>query len=337
MKKILIWLLFMLAMTISISAQGETSKAQDNTEQKDTTINVIGWFSKHDTMTYWINESQWQVSDSDTIRTASASTKVRIVVTDSTAKGYKMVYTFLEFPTDTLPETASALAKFQNQITAKYGQKIVVTSVHFETDEYGHITKYNNLGQIKKQAKSLFKDIFKDAYKLPEIQELKKLGFDINDYAKNIDIDKLTDGYLEELNMLFMNHGKCVKIGEFTEHEDATDSQFENTTYCSAYIDEEDDTYHITDDITSVLPRNELKTLIGDIVGTFSNDSIKDFVNENFDDQIKVDGSYEDYMKIDYLPNGWPYSVVRQNATMIGTRGKVKQTVISLDSYSFAQ
>ena len=35
--------------------------------------------------------------------------------------------------------------------------------------------------------------------------------------------------------------------------------------------------------------------------------------------------------------NGWPYSVVRQQASMIGKHGKVKQTVVSLDSYSFGQ
>ena len=90
-------------------------------------------------------------------------------------------------------------------------------------------------------------------------------------------------------------------------------------------------------DVTSILPRSELKEMVGGIVESFSNDSITDSFNENFDAQVNVDCTYEDYLKIDYMVNGWPYSVIRQKATMIGNRGKVKQTVISIDSCSFAQ
>ena len=69
------------------------------------------------------------------------------------------------------------------------------------------------------------------------MQELKKMGFDVKQYSKNVDTDKLVDGYLEELNMLFMYHGLSMQPGENTEHEDATDTQYENTTYTSATVD----------------------------------------------------------------------------------------------------
>lgn len=327
----------MLAMTIGTVMYGETPSTPEATDSQDSTINVIAWFNKHDTATYRVGEYSWKLNDTDTVLTASYSMIARISVVDSTANGYKMDYTFLDFPTDKLPDSASAIDKFHNQITDKLARKIVGTTVHFETDEYGRITKYNNLGQIKKQARSLFKDALNEFSKLPEIQELKKMGFDVKEYSKNVDTDKLVDGYLEELNMLFMYHGLSILPGENTEHEDATDTQYENTSYTSASFDAEDETYSIVQDVTSILPRNELKEMVGGIVESFSNDSITDSFNENFDSQVNVDCTYEDYMKIDYLVNGWPYSVVRQKATMIGNRGKVKQTVISLDSYSFAQ
>ena len=337
MKKTVIWLLFMLVMTISMAMHGETPSTSDSSASLDSTINVIAWFNKHDTVTYRVNEYSWKLNDTDTVLTASYSMIARINVVDSTGKGYKMDYTFLDFPTDTLPDSASVIDRFQNQITNKLARKIVGTTVHFETDEYGRITKYNNLGQIKKQAKSLFKEALNEFLKLPEIQGLKEMGFDIKDYAKNVDTDKLVDGYLEELNMVFMYHGLSMLPGENTEHEEATDTQYENTTYTSASIDADDGSYSIVQDVTSILPRNELKEMVGGVVESFSNDSITDSFNENFDVQVNVDCTYEDYLKIDYLANGWPYSVVRQKATMIGNRGKVRQTVISLDSYSFAQ
>lgn len=327
----------MLAITFSMATYGETTSTSEATAPQDSIINVIAWFNKCDTVTYWVNESSWKINDADTVRTASFSMKVRLNVVDSTANGYKMDYTFLEFPTDALPDSASAIDRFQNQIIGKLAQKIVGTTIHFETDEYGRITKYNNLGQIKKQAKSLFKEALNDFSKLPEIQELKEMGFDIKDYAKNVDTDKLVDGYLEELNMLFMYHGLSMQPGENTEHEDATDTQYENTTYTSASVDAEDGSYYILNDVTSIIPKNDLKGIVGGIVESFSNDSITNNFNENFDAQVNMDCTYEDYLKIDYLLNGWPYSAVRQKATMIGNRGKVKQTVISLDSYYFAQ
>ena len=324
-------------MAFSIAMHGQTPSASDVTAPQDSTIDVIAWFNKNDTVTYRVNEYSWKLNDTDTALTASYSMIARINVVDSTAKGYRMDYTFLAFPTDTLPATASAIDIFQNQITDKLSRKIVGTTVHVETDEYGRITGYNNLGQIKKQARSLFKEALNEYSKIPEIRGLKEMGFDVKDYAKNVDTDKLVDGYLEELNMLFMCHGLSMQPGENTEHEDATDTQYENNTYTSASIDADDGSFCIVQDVTNILPRNELKKMVGGIVESFSNDSITDSFNENFDAQVNADGTYEDYLKIDYLVNGWPYSVVRQKATMIGNRGRVKQTVISLDSYSFAQ
>lgn len=337
MKRIIICLLFIQAMAISIAMHGQTPAVSEITAPQDSTIDVIAWFNKNDTVTYRVNEYSWKLNDTDTVLTASYSMIARINVVDSTAKGYKMDYTFLDFPTDTLPATASAIDISQNQITDKLSRKIVGTTVHFETDEYGRITGYNNLGQIKKQARSLFKEALNEYSKIPEIQGLKEMGFNVKDYAKNVDTDKLVDGYLEELNMLFMCHGLSMQPGEQTEHEDATDTQYENNTYTSASIDDDDGSYCIVYDVTNILPRSELKEMVGGIVDLFSNDSITNSFNENFDAQVNVDCTYEDYVRINYLPNGWPYSVVRQKATMIGTRGRVKQTVISLDSYSFAQ
>lgn len=327
----------MLVMTISMAMHSEIPSPLETIVPQDSTINIIAWFNKHDTATYRVNEYSWKLNDTDTVLTASYSMIVSINVVDSTAKGYKMDYTFLDFPTDALPDSASVIDRFQNQITDRLARKIVGTTVHFETDEYGRITRYNNLGQIKKQARSLFKEALNEFSKLPEIQGLKEMGFDIKDYVRNVDTDKLVDGYLEELNMLFMYHGLSMQPGDTTEHEDATDTQYENTTYTSATVDADDGSCSIVQDVTSILPRNELKEIVGGIVESFSNDSITGSFNENFDAQVNVDCTYEDYLKIDYLANGWPYSVVRQKATMIGNRGKVKQTVVSLDSYSFAQ
>lgn len=335
MKNIFIWIIILLAVTVSSNIRGQEKVEQAEISSQYSTVPVIAWFSKHDTVYYWVNESSWRINGADTVRTSSQSMRVRINVVDSAATGYKLEYTFLEFPTENLPETASFSDIFQNQIVARLAKKIEGTTVSFETDDCGRITGINNLGRIKKQAKSLFNEAIKEFSVLPEMQEAKELGFDIRDYAKKIDMNQLVDGYLEELNLLFLNHGNEYTAGEFKEYEDATDSTFESTTVISANVDS-DGCYSVMADITNILTRKYIKELVGNVVGLFNNDSINDSFITHFDSQVKVNGVYEDYLKTDYLPNGWPFYLVKQQSTKIGQLEKVKQKVISLDSYYFA-
>lgn len=335
MKKLIILPLFLLALTLGMTAYGEISSSKENFETQDSTANIIAWFNKHDTVTYWINESEWKVTDSDTVKTASVAMKVRVNVVDSTEEGYKMEYSILEIPTDFNPETTTGLEVIQNLIVARFARKIVGTKIYFETDEYGAITKFNNLGQIKKQAKSLYKDFAKMISEFPQAKEMKKNGFDIMAFAKKVDTDQLVEDYLKELNMLFQYQGKVIKLGETTEHEEATDTTYENTTYFSAVVDPEDGSFSIVADVISVIPQDNVKALVGGIVESFGNDSISKNFHESFDAEVNFDANYDDYLSTGILANGWTYSVVHQESTMIGNRGKVKQTVISLDSYSF--
>ena len=64
-----------------------SSEVQDSSEvtvQDDSILPVIAWFSKRDTMTYWIHDNQWEVNGKDTVMTLGAAAKVMLTVTDST-------------------------------------------------------------------------------------------------------------------------------------------------------------------------------------------------------------------------------------------------------------
>lgn len=337
MKKIIIWLLLLLAITANITVYGSASPQEENIAPQDSAVSVVGWFCKHDTVTYIIENRSWNLSDTDTVCSAMFAMKVRLNVTDSTANGYKMEYTMLECPTDIETDSMSAKAVFQNIIAKVLGETITGKTTRFETDEFGRITKYNNLGDIKKQAKSLSKEIIKTLSQFPEIKALKKAGVDINKYTKNISTEQMVDGYLEDLNMIFALHGTRIRLGESIEHQDATDTTYESTTITSASLNAEDGTYSIVYDVASFIPPAYIKSVVGRLVEAFSNDSITENFNQNFDTQVNEDCINDDYLKLDYLPNGWPYSVVRQKSSLIGGKGKIKQTAIYLDFYSFAQ
>lgn len=153
-----------------MSLQEGTVAYSQTREESDSTVAVIAWFDKRDTMTYWINEGTWSVKDGDTTKTSGVSTKVMLTVTDSTKKGYRLEYKFLEFQNDTVAD--SMLGDFQNRLVGRLSDKIVGTTIRFRTDEYGHITKYENLKEIKKQAKELFGAACDEMMRLPVMDSL---------------------------------------------------------------------------------------------------------------------------------------------------------------------
>lgn len=337
MKKFLYAIIGLILISGFMISQAQTSAAPQEVvvgTNPDSIINVIGYFCKNDTIDYWISETEWKFNDGDTIKTAGVSSKVRIVVTDSTSTGYKMAYTFLDCVGDTAVD--KGLGAFQNKIVEKLGKKVVGTTIEFETDEFGHITKFNNLGKIKKQAKSLYKDCMNELVNVDEIKGLKDMGIDMKKLInKNVNTDELVDGYTKELNMLFACHGMSYPIGEQQTHEDATETQYENDTYVTVSKDSDDD-YHLSFDVVSIIPQSVIKNKVGELVGMFVNNEIKEDFAAEYDKQVNVDATSDSYLEYDFISNGWPYKVLDQTTNMIGKVGKCKQTYIWIDHYSFS-
>lgn len=178
MKKILFFIVGLILVTGGVISRAETSSAEPEevvVTDEDSTLNVIGYFCKNDTLYYQITNTRWKFDDKDTVMTSGLAQMVRLVVTDSTDTGYKMEYTFLECMSDSSSD--AALNRFQEAFVNRMNKKIIGTKIKFETDEFGAITKFNNLDQIKKQAKDLSKECMKELLKLDEVKNLVKMGF----------------------------------------------------------------------------------------------------------------------------------------------------------------
>jgi len=289
---------------------------------------VIGWFNKRDTVTYWINECEWKINGSDTLKSTGVSTHVIITVTDSTDDGYAMEYKFLDFQGDSLAD--AGLGNFQNRLVEKLGKKIVGTTIKFHTDEFGSIESFDNLKQIKKQAKSLFKEAIKEFQAWPLMDSLKSIGFDITPYLKNVDTDMLFEGYVEELKLLLLCHGSIYDRGESTLHEDETDTQYTSDTYTSVTVDDETGTYSIVCQVDTELPQEALKSILGALVENINNEQIQESFNQNFDAQVQG-GTMTSYYGATYFPDGWPSDVLKQTRISVGNTTKINQTYITWD------
>ena len=315
-----------------------------DTAGEDSVVNVVAYFCKGDTCEYWIHENEWKVDGKDTVKTLGVSTQVRLVVNDSTSKGYKMSYTFLDVKADSVGVMA--------MLTERTAKSVIGTTVNFETDEYGSITKITNLSQIKKQAKALFKAGIKDIAAMPIMQEMKKAtGLDFMKTATQANTDEVVEGYLEELKLLFAYHGSQYAVGEHHEHEDATKDSYANDTYINASL-EKNGNYTISCEVVSVIPKETVKEVMGGLMGTITeglkgkktedgkdyDGNIKDLDDEfkkEIDKAAAQDAQISEYLSVTCFDDGWPSSVLKQNKTVIAGRGKLKQKLI--EACRFAQ
>ena len=334
MKKLLIACMGICAFFFYsfIPAQTERTVSKE-VEEKDSTLAVIAYFYKHDTLVYWINESEWNVNGEDTVKTSGVSTKVMVTVTDSTKKGYTMEYRFLEFESDST--AFSEVGDFQNQIVRKLSDKLVGTTIRFRTDECGQNLPYDNLKKIKKQAKALFKEACGELMQLPFMDSLRMVGFDMMSFLKNVDTEELVKGYVEELELLFQCHGFSYELGQTQTHEEATEEEFASDFYTSVAYDDETGDYELVFDVNNYIPQEEVKEALWALVqGIMKDDELTSDLDQELDKQVKDGAIMNTYLRFRYFAGGWPSEVVSQANRMIGTRGKLKQTYIRWDYMS---
>lgn len=329
----LLLVVFVLSASFTLLPHGKfAGPAAENPEQpEDSLVSVIAWFSKNDTMTYWINESSWKYEGEDTVKLSGVYTKVMITVEDSTKNGYDMEYRFLEFGMDTT--SASWMQKFMQTTVEKLQEKVAGTAIKFHTDEYGHITKYKNLGEIKRLAKRMFSDMIDE---IPYIDSLATVGVDIKDYIKKyVDTDELVQGYVEELEMLFACHGGQFAKGESKEHTDASETEYESDSYTAVWLDEENYGYEIVIDVDNYIPKADIKELAGSVVDLLVDKDkaavVKEGMNTGFDKAVTEDALYNDYLYMKFFYDGWPEVIVSQKRTVIGSYGKLVQKYITWD------
>lgn len=344
MKKniLLLGLLCLLGLLLFLSPAKATYMHPTDVHQQDSVaadsnIAVISYFCKRDTFVYWIDESTWKIKGKDTIRLSALSTQVMLTVTDSTPQGYNMEYTFLDFHADT--SAISLEGKLQNRLIEAFGEKIIGTVIKFHIDEYGTILAYDNLNQIKKQSKNLFKMACKEMEKLPEIKVIKEHDFDLTKtMSQHIDTEALVAGYVEELELLFSIHGNQYTLGTRKEHQNATEEEYESDTHYDIYTDSETGEYGITVDLYEYIPKEDIKALTQEVVNAIGGEKwgkeANEALNKGFEQQVKEDLTRNSYIHMKYFANGWPKEITTQERTLLMGQEKVKQTHITWDYYS---
>lgn len=330
MKKLLAFLSIIILLTSSSTHNYGGAPDNGGSEPNDSMLPVIGWFGNRDSLVYLIQDSSWEIQPGDSTLTAGVSTRVQLSVTDSTAEGYNMDYTFLQFDCASVPNNKAE--ELTNNITQILSNKLIGKTISFETDECGQILKFHDEAKLKKQAKSLFKDGFKEIEKLPWYKEFKKQGVSIKDFTKNIDSDYMVNKYLEDIRLLFMLHGNAFKRGVRAYHEEATDSTYEKISQHEV-IEEEDGSYRIIFFSRTFIPSNNLKEQVSNMVENTGNNLIKESFKNNYIEPLGC--VVESTLQFEYLSCGYPYAILKKESVTIGNKTRLKQKNIHIARFSY--
>ena len=221
------------AVLMAVSLVGAWAQ---ETEPQDSTVEVIGWFCTNDTLEYSYSTVSAEVVAGDTTVTEYTDNEIRICVVDSTKRGYTMesVLTSVE-----ISDSTSAQGRLRLQ-AARLG---LGAKVMFTTDEYGVFKEISNVKDLYQQSLDLQQKIVDQIYeetpalyaKMSKPEMLKMMK---DQLRKELDSKEAASNRFIQFKMLFLNHGKVFRLGEYE-----MESEEGNVSYIvtkGALEDEED-------------------------------------------------------------------------------------------------
>jgi hypothetical protein len=134
----------------------------------DSTMQVIGYWSKGEKQTYHISQEKYKVNGTDTTARQMIQYAVDVTVKDSTDKTYLLEWHYKDFKIDS-----------ENEMVRKLGKLSEDIKVLIESDEYGSILGVKNWKEVStymaKVTKEMLGDKASDPTVAPILEELKRM------------------------------------------------------------------------------------------------------------------------------------------------------------------
>ncbi len=322
MKKILT-IISMTIMAISLHAQETTLQ---NVEQEDSTIAVIAYFCKDDTMEYLRRQGKYKVVGNDTTDMGNITEKFRIAVTDSTSEGYKMEITPISM------EVEGGENNYVIKMAQLLWNDLKNLRCRFSTDELGRVQHIENWREIRDVLKKSYVLVFDSLYtSIPgldsvmprkQMEGLIRLGSSTEDGIKE---------QYDELEMLFGMHGNEVNM-ESVESDDISEAGYPTHTLVESFYSAQTDEYDREGDYV-IQARTDTKISFDDMTDLMSStfgvlftgeasDSINKYVNMALEEK-KEGMTVSNHEQYCYSYNGWPK--LMQKVTEIDIAGLAKR------------
>lgn len=289
----------------------------------DSTIAVIAYFCKNDTMRYVRNKRVLTLENGDTIENKlKVSETFLIVVRDSTPEGYVMEF---------IPESLEYGEGVEDDVTAKLsnvlGQYFKNVTAVFTTDEYGQVTGLSNWKEIRDVMKQGAKAYLDSLYSAVDSLEMFMPRNKFEGLIKLMYSSEqgMLSNY-SELSNLFSLHGNVFDIGKKTFDNSDKDSSV--TTLFVGYTppgeDSFDGDYNIIGSSVTRLTPEEVVDKAGGVLNILLSDSIAGEANKAFKDSLNMGMTITQLEDYYLFYNGWPRLMRIQKITEFGPRTKVE-------------
>ena len=299
MKKLIIALLF---GTLALPSVAQLMTAQQ--ENKDSTINVIAFFCKNDTLSYQFQDLKAKVKDNDTIVEHQILSSFQLIVRDSTTTSYEIECIPLE-------------------TKVNFGKDTLMTNIMQSLLEaMGDINTI-----IKDFSRKVIKSLFDSLYSnLPQLNEaIPRARFEsqMNLQFAN---EKAYIENSDDLKLLFSLHGNSFVIGKNeSDDTDANGWPVHTTIVCGYDKSSEEygfeDDYFISARTVTTIPKEDVKEAIGNYINLTLSDEYAGKVNDEIEKQEFEDAIVTDVEQYSYFYNGWPSEMEHLKQTEImGTK-----------------
>ena len=301
-----------------------------NQEEPEDVIEMVGYFSKNDTVTYRQTHSKYKIQGNDTTVSESYVEEFMIVVTDSTSDGYKMKYIPLNFTLHDADTVTSLMAKATSQLM----QSVVC---EFTTDEFGLLKSITNWREIRDQLKKGVKVTCDTLYAtIPDMDSIMPRKSLENILLLHFSTEEGIRNSYEELENLFGLHGSTFDLGdkEVDTEEQGYPQHISARIGYTTIEDEEDDfdgDYAISTLSTTTIPVEDVMDLgfgaLSMIVSDMANDSLE-AVRDQIVDSLKIakpNGAEVIVKQYNgFFMNGWPKDYYAEEAIDLGFVQKIE-------------
>ncbi len=326
-----------IALVCSIFAC-EAQNLMLDTEVPDTSIAVIGYFCKNDSMTFRKTYSKIKVEKGDTTINDMYTEDFLIVVTDSTSKGYRMKFIPVAFD---YSEESDSIHRIMQAKLSELSKDIVC---EFTTDEMGRVQNIENWREIRDKMKVGIKGMCDTLYStIPFLNDIMPRKQVENTLLLMFSTEQGVREAYNELDELFGLHGNLFDIGD-SEFDTQDNGYPMHVTASIGYTPVEDENNDFDDDY-SIISKSVTTVPIEDILdlglgnmGLMMTDALSDSLANHRKDMIdSITAAMPNGAKniniinneyYGYFFNGWPKECFNQKVAGYGLGERIETTHI---------
>jgi len=165
---------------------------------KDSTVQVIGYWSKYDKQSYDVTYEKYKLKNKDTISRELMKYEVDVKIIDSTANSYSIEWFYKNYSIDTENELVRKLTSIADDI-----------SVKIKTDEYGAFLEVINWEEVRDYLEKVTEKLKVELKDVPNYKEIIANVMSIYSTKESVEANAIKDAL-----QFYKFHGVKYKLGE---------------------------------------------------------------------------------------------------------------------------